>query len=130
MSESEAMNFDAATYTAQGTERERVQLPGDLFDGTVNMPVMHQAVKAFLAGLSLDPWAEYASTRQSISESMRNANWSASLRMFLARSNLVSRMWSPAVQPALEPSAAASGSCGRWPRVGAAHSLNCSAAVF
>ena len=49
MSESEAMNFDAATYTAQGTERERVQLPGDLFDGTVNMPVMHQAVKAFLA---------------------------------------------------------------------------------
>ena len=49
MSESEAMNFDAATYTAQGTERERVPLPGDLFDGTVNMPVMHQAVKAFLA---------------------------------------------------------------------------------
>ena len=49
MSESDAMNFDAATYTAQGTERERVQLPGDLFDGTVNMPVMHQAVKAFLA---------------------------------------------------------------------------------
>ena len=49
MSESEAMNFEAATYTAQGTERERVPLPGDLFDGTVNMPVMHQAVKAFLA---------------------------------------------------------------------------------
>ena len=45
----EPMNFDAATYTAQGTERERVALPGDLFDGTVNMPVMHQAVKAFLA---------------------------------------------------------------------------------
>ncbi len=45
----EPMNFEAATYTAQGTERERVQLPGDLFDGTVNMPVMHQAVKAFLA---------------------------------------------------------------------------------
>ena len=45
----ESMNFDAATYTAQGTERERVALPGDLFDGTVNMPVMHQAVKAFLA---------------------------------------------------------------------------------
>ena len=45
----EPMNFDAATYTAQGTERDRVQLPADLFDGTVNMPVMHQAVKAFLA---------------------------------------------------------------------------------
>jgi large subunit ribosomal protein L4 len=43
------MSFDAATYTAQGTERDRVQLPADLFDGTVNMPVMHQAVKAFLA---------------------------------------------------------------------------------
>jgi large subunit ribosomal protein L4 len=46
---SESMSFDAATYTAQGTERDRVQLPADLFDGTVNMPVMHQAVKAFLA---------------------------------------------------------------------------------
>ena len=45
----EPMNFDAATYTALGTERDRVQLPADLFDGTVNMPVMHQAVKAFLA---------------------------------------------------------------------------------
>jgi len=45
----EPMNFDAATYTAQGTERDRVPLPADLFDGTVNMPVMHQAVKAFLA---------------------------------------------------------------------------------
>ena len=45
----ETMSFDAAAYTARGTERERVTLPGDLFDGTVNMPVMHQAVKAFLA---------------------------------------------------------------------------------
>ena len=26
-----------------------MRLPGELFDGTVNMPVMHQAVKAFLA---------------------------------------------------------------------------------
>jgi large subunit ribosomal protein L4 len=41
--------FEAAAYTAQGTARERVRLPGALFDGTVNMPVMHQAVKAFLA---------------------------------------------------------------------------------
>ena len=45
----ETMSFEAAAYTAGGTERERVTLPGDLFDGTVNMPVMHQAVKAFLA---------------------------------------------------------------------------------
>ncbi len=45
----ETMSFDAATFTAQGTERDRVTLPADLFDGTVNMPVMHQAVKAYLA---------------------------------------------------------------------------------
>jgi large subunit ribosomal protein L4 len=41
--------FQAAAYTAQGAERERVTLPAPLFDGTVNMPVMHQAVKAYLA---------------------------------------------------------------------------------
>src|SRR5574337_430052 len=42
-------SFDAAAFTGNGTARERVALPGDVFDGTVNMPVMHQAVKAFLA---------------------------------------------------------------------------------
>ena len=42
-------NRNAAAYTALGTERDRVTLPEDVFDGTVNMPVMHQAVKAFLA---------------------------------------------------------------------------------
>jgi large subunit ribosomal protein L4 len=42
-------NLNAAAYTALGTERDRVTLPEDVFDGTVNMPVMHQAVKAFLA---------------------------------------------------------------------------------
>ncbi|MGQ0715029.1 MAG: 50S ribosomal protein L4 [Gemmatimonadaceae bacterium] len=41
--------LDAAAYTALGTERDRVSLPSEIFDGTVNMPVMHQAVKAFLA---------------------------------------------------------------------------------
>jgi large subunit ribosomal protein L4 len=41
--------FDAAAYTGNGTARERVPLPGETFDGTVHMPVMHQAVKAFLA---------------------------------------------------------------------------------
>jgi large subunit ribosomal protein L4 len=44
-----ALTFDAAAYTANGTARERVPLPAELFDGTVNMPVMQQAVKAFLA---------------------------------------------------------------------------------
>src|SRR5687767_1765315 len=46
----ENTTFDAAAFTARGTARdERVTLPETLFDGTVNMPVMHQAVKAFLA---------------------------------------------------------------------------------
>jgi large subunit ribosomal protein L4 len=45
----DTMTFDAAAYTGNGTARERVPLPAELFDGTVNMPVMHQAVKAFLA---------------------------------------------------------------------------------
>jgi large subunit ribosomal protein L4 len=39
----------AAAYTANGTAREQVALPAAVFDGTVNTPVMHQAVKAFLA---------------------------------------------------------------------------------
>ena len=33
---SETMNFDAAAYTALGTPRERVALPGATFDGTVH----------------------------------------------------------------------------------------------
>src|SRR5919205_2217691 len=49
MAETTTTTFDAAAYTADGTARERVPLPAALFDGTVNMPVMHQAVKAFLA---------------------------------------------------------------------------------
>ncbi|MGI8548926.1 MAG: 50S ribosomal protein L4 [Gemmatimonadaceae bacterium] len=39
----------AAAYTAGGTQREAIELPSDLFDGTVNVPVMHQVVKAYLA---------------------------------------------------------------------------------
>src|ERR1041385_9542228 len=42
-------SFRANAFTSRGTAREKVELPGDLFDGTVNMPVMHQAVKAYLA---------------------------------------------------------------------------------
>jgi large subunit ribosomal protein L4 len=44
-----AQSFQAAAYTAGGTARDTVALPETLFDGTVNMPVMHQAVKAYLA---------------------------------------------------------------------------------
>jgi len=45
----EHTTLHAAAYTAQGTARDKVTLPEGLFDGTVNMPVMHQAVKAYLA---------------------------------------------------------------------------------
>src|SRR5215211_488842 len=41
--------YQATAYGADGRKRGEQTLPGDLFDGTVNMPVMHQAVKAFLA---------------------------------------------------------------------------------
>lgn len=41
--------YQATAHAADGTARERVALPADLFDGTVNMPVMHQVVKAYLA---------------------------------------------------------------------------------
>jgi large subunit ribosomal protein L4 len=41
--------FNAAAYTALGTEREQVKLPAEVFDGIVNMPVMHRVVTAYLA---------------------------------------------------------------------------------
>ncbi|GAC1413474.1 MAG: hypothetical protein NVSMB53_11150 [Gemmatimonadaceae bacterium] len=53
MAETTNPTLKAAAYTAGGTERERVELPGDLFDGTINLPVMHQAVKAYLANQRL-----------------------------------------------------------------------------
>jgi len=43
------MTFEAETYTSRGTPRTAVSLPEELFDGTINIPVMHQAVKAFRA---------------------------------------------------------------------------------
>jgi large subunit ribosomal protein L4 len=46
---SQAPAFQAATYTALGTPREQVKLPADVFDGIVNMPVMHRVVTAYLA---------------------------------------------------------------------------------
>lgn len=47
MAENETLQ--AAAYSSRGTAREAVTLPAEQFDGVVNMPVMHQAVKAFLA---------------------------------------------------------------------------------
>jgi len=53
MAETTNSRIKAAAYTSGGTERERVDLPADLFDGTINMPVMHQAVKAYLSNQRL-----------------------------------------------------------------------------
>jgi large subunit ribosomal protein L4 len=40
----------ASAFTSLGTARtEQVSLPESTFDGVINMPVMHQAVKAFMA---------------------------------------------------------------------------------
>jgi large subunit ribosomal protein L4 len=41
--------FQAAAFTALGTAREQVSLPADVFDGIVNMPVMHRVVTAYRA---------------------------------------------------------------------------------
>jgi large subunit ribosomal protein L4 len=53
MTDHETTTLKAAAFTAGGTERDKLDLPGELFDGTVNMPVMHQAVKAYLANQRL-----------------------------------------------------------------------------
>jgi large subunit ribosomal protein L4 len=46
----ETTNRSVSAFTALGTARtDKVQLPESTFDGTINMPVMHQAVKAFMA---------------------------------------------------------------------------------
>jgi large subunit ribosomal protein L4 len=45
----DTQTLQAAAFTAYGTSRDAVTLPSSPFDGTVNVPVMHQAVKAFLA---------------------------------------------------------------------------------
>ena len=45
----ENTTINAAAYDSKGKKSNTVQLPPDLFDGTINMPVMHQAVKAYLA---------------------------------------------------------------------------------
>ena len=46
---SENTNINAAAFDSKGKKSNAVALPSDYFDGTINMPVMHQAVKAYLA---------------------------------------------------------------------------------
>src|SRR5579862_749053 len=45
----ETHTVKAPAFTSQGTTRDAVMLPESLFDGTINEPVMHQVVKAYLA---------------------------------------------------------------------------------
>jgi large subunit ribosomal protein L4 len=45
----ENTSISAAAFNSKGKATDNVALPSDLFDGTINMPVMHQAVKAYLA---------------------------------------------------------------------------------
>ena len=45
----DTQTYQAPAFTAKGTSRDKVALPATLFDGTVHMPAMHQAVKAYLA---------------------------------------------------------------------------------
>jgi len=45
----DTQTFEAPEFSATGAARATRALPAALFDGTVNVPVMHQAVKAFLA---------------------------------------------------------------------------------
>jgi large subunit ribosomal protein L4 len=90
MAETNNTSVDAAAYTAQGTPRDRVALPAETFDGTVNLPVMHQAVKAFLAnqrqgnastktrgevvGGNQKPWKQKG-TGRARQGSIRSPNW-------------------------------------------------------
>ena len=49
MAETTGTTYQAAAFGADGNKRGQQALPSTLFDGTVNMAVMHQAVKAYLA---------------------------------------------------------------------------------
>lgn len=80
----------AAAYSSLGTPRDRVALPGELFDGIVNAPVMHQAVKAyranqrqgnaatkirkFVTGGNQKPWKQKG-TGRARQGSIRAPNW-------------------------------------------------------
>jgi large subunit ribosomal protein L4 len=46
---SDNTTINAAAFDSKGKKSNAVALPADYFDGTINMPVMHQAVKAYLA---------------------------------------------------------------------------------
>lgn len=49
MAMADEKKLQAKSFTAKGTSRDSVTLPVAVFDGTVHVPAMHQAVKAYLA---------------------------------------------------------------------------------
>lgn len=49
MTMADTQSFEAPVFSASGRAQQQRALPAALFDGTINVPVMHQAVKAFLA---------------------------------------------------------------------------------
>ncbi len=49
MSNTETTQFSASAFSVGGAQRDAVTLPADVFDGIINVPVMHHAVKAYLA---------------------------------------------------------------------------------
>ena len=93
----EIETFDAPVYSAQGTSKSKQRLPETLFDGTVNVPVMHQAVKAFLAnrrqgtaktktrgevtGGNQKPWKQKG-TGRARQGSIRAPNWPGGGKVF------------------------------------------------
>ena len=93
----EITTFDAPVYSAQGTTKSNQRLPETFFDGTVNVPVMHQAVKAFLAnrrqgtaktktrgevtGGTQKPWKQKG-TGRARQGSIRAPNWPGGGKVF------------------------------------------------
>lgn len=93
----EITTFDAPVYSAQGTTKSNQRLPETFFDGTVNVPVMHQAVKAFLAnrrqgtaktktrgevtGGNQKPWKQKG-TGRARQGSIRAPNWPGGGKVF------------------------------------------------
>ena len=49
MTMTDTQTLEAPVFSATGAAQQKRALPAALFDGTINVPVMHQAVKAFLA---------------------------------------------------------------------------------
>ena len=93
----ENQTLQAPAYTAQGTKGATRPLPEATFDGVVNVPVMHQAVKAFLAnrrqgtaktktrgdvvGGNQKPWKQKG-TGRARQGSIRAPNWPGGGKVF------------------------------------------------